>query len=185
MLLLSVYRLMTHPSPNDNPVIEPMNAAPSQLNADTSNTSHENKASSSSTVTLSKSENKQNPCPTCGRFEHPIQSVSKLSPVSQACFFISDLLKLQSDKPKRRINKVARTMTDSDIIQQIKEKEGRLSDKSQKVGQKGGQKRNKSSKQENEKDDDEDDYDDNEDIDFVVDGNTTAIGMFHESNVGI
>ena len=170
---------MAYPLTNDNPVIEPVNAGTSELNADISNTSHENNSFSSSIVALSKSENSQNPCPTCARFDHPIQSVS-FSSVSQVCFFIPNPLKLQTDQPKRRINKVVRTMTDSDIIQQIKEKEARLSDKTQKVGQK----RNKSPNQANEKDDDEDDYDDNDDIDFALDGNISTIDMFYKSNVG-
>ena len=175
---------MTHPLPNDIPVIEPVNAGTSQVTANISNTSYENNPSSSHTVTLLKFESSQNPCPTCGRFDHPIQSVSKLSPVSQACFFIPDLLNLQSDKPKRRINKVARTMTDSDIMQQIKKKEEKLFDKTQKVGQKRGQKRNKSPNQAKENDDDEDDLDDNNDIDMADAANTSPKGIFYDSNMG-
>ena len=71
-----------------------------------------------------------NPCPLCGRPNHPVECVNKLPYSLQLCFLVPEVT--NSDKPKRRINKLARFLTTENMIKQVQEKEEKINIKKEK-----------------------------------------------------
>ena len=121
--IFMIYRIIIPPAINNQATCietlqETAMEVPLTQNADLQHT-----ASTSNDTTYHASTSKNDPCPLCGRSDHPVSAVNKLSAQVQSCFQIPNLVSNNNDKPKSCINKLARTMTDHDIMNQIIEKE--------------------------------------------------------------
>ena len=98
-------RLVTHQLPIEVTSVEPMDPARPEISRDDvapeGNLNNEsNHQSISGPHHPGNPETSHNPCPLCGKSDHPIASVNKLALMSQACFFIPNLLQTQQRQIK-------------------------------------------------------------------------------------
>ena len=70
------------------------------------------------------------PCPLCGRYAHSIALVNKLDTKLHPCFPVPQLS--TNEQTKRRINKLARSLTSEEMMSQVKEKEEHIKEKKEK-----------------------------------------------------
>ena len=68
------------------------------------------------------SDDDREPCPTCNRYPHPIESVRKLPAELECCFPVPTTAPVPPKK-RRRVTNLARVMTSEEIMAQYKEKE--------------------------------------------------------------
>ena len=112
---------MNEPSLCDDLPTITLHSSNDHISQPTATTSHDHNYDNSSNSLPN------NPCTVCGQYEHRIPSVNRLAPNLHPCFPVPELV--SNDKPKRRINKLARALTTESMIEQVKEKEKQINQK--------------------------------------------------------